>query len=78
MARKSPEQSTGPDATGMTTVPRVAYGISVEDALALLDESGLKGVAPEVDSPHYATGTKPPAGTTVQLGSTVKITIGDG
>ena len=63
---------------GWTTVPYFRYGTSVDDARAVLAETGLEAAVPEVDFPHYATGTEPPAGSVVAEGSTVGVTIGDG
>lgn len=61
-----------------TTVPLVEYGISVARAEKLLAAAGLVAVAPDLDFPHYATGTTPPAGTVVARGQAVELTIGDG
>lgn len=61
-----------------TTVPFIAYGTSVEVAERRLADAGLVGVAPEVDFPHYFTGTEPVAGSVVPSGGEVAITIGDG
>jgi hypothetical protein len=63
---------------GWTTVPYLRYGTSVDDVRAVLAETGLEAAIPEVDFPHYATGTEPPAGSVVAEGSTVGVTIGDG
>lgn len=63
---------------GWTSVPPIAFGTSDEGALALLDEAGLDGRIPEVDWPHYVTGSSPPPGAVVERGSVVDLTIGDG
>ena len=63
---------------GYTTVPAIAYGSSVAGAKRTLDEAGLSGWSPDVDFPHYATGSRPEAGTVVALGTTVELTVGDG
>jgi hypothetical protein len=63
---------------GYTTVPFVEYGVSVDHAQQLLAASGLRSESPDVDFPHYATGTEPPAGTVVALDDVVMLTIGDG
>jgi len=64
--------------SGQTTVPLIDYGTSVAEAEKQLFEAGLVGHAPEVNFPHYATGTIPPAGTVVEVGQVVELTIGDG
>jgi hypothetical protein len=64
--------------SGQTTVPLVEYGTEVADAHELLRRAGLVGESPDVDFPHYITGTKPTAGTVVEVGQTVEMTIGDG
>jgi hypothetical protein len=63
---------------GSTTVPVVEYGESVDDAKARLEQAGLVGKSPDVNFPHYATGTTPAAGHVVPVGSTVELSIGDG
>ena len=63
---------------GYTTVPFVEYGVSVDHAQQLLAASGLRSESPDVDFPHYATGTEPPAGTVVAFDDVVMLTIGDG
>ena len=64
--------------SGQTTVPLIDYGTSVVEAEKQLIEAGLVGHAPDVNFPHYATGTNPPAGTVVEVGQLVELTIGDG
>jgi hypothetical protein len=63
---------------GWTTVPFIQLGTSVEEALDRLAGAGLRGESPDVDFPHYATGTVPSAGSVVAVGETVEVTIGDG
>lgn len=63
---------------GYTSVPLIDYGTSVEAAQERLGSVGLDGRSPEVNFPHYATGTEPEAGTVVEIGSRVTVTIGDG
>jgi hypothetical protein len=63
---------------GWTTVPPIRYGISVERAKNQLARAGLTGRSPEVDFPHYATGSRPEPGTVVPDGAEVALTIGDG
>lgn len=63
---------------GYTTVPAIAYGTSMEDAKRQLAEAGLSAQSPDVDFPHYATGSQPEPGTVVADGTTVELTIGDG
>ena len=61
-----------------TTVPRIEYGTSVGQALRILEEAGLRGHEPDVDWPHYVTGTDPDADTEVDVGTRVELEIGDG
>lgn len=61
-----------------TTVPRIAYGTSVGDALRILEDADLRGHEPDVGWPHYVTGTDPDAGAEVDVGSRVELEIGDG
>ena len=72
--------TSSPDAEPVerTTVPRIEYGTSVDDAMRVLEEAGLRGTEPEVDWPHYVIGTDPEAGTSVPVGSEVRLEIGDG
>lgn len=63
---------------GLTTVPVIPYGSEVADAMDLLGTAGLRGRSPQVDFPHYATGTRPQAGMLARAGDTVLLTIGDG
>lgn len=63
---------------GYTTVPFIAYGTSMTLAQRRLADAGLVGAAPDVDFPHYFTGTVPVAGSVVPAGGTVEMTIGDG
>ena len=65
-------------APAVTTVPVIDYFESVEVAMDLLRDAGLVGRAPQVDFPHYVTGTVPAAGQRVAVGDTVRLTIGDG
>jgi len=71
-------RSLMPVPDGWTSVPPIPFGTSDEDALALLEESDLEGRIPEVDWPHYVTGSSPPPGAVVEDGSVVDLTIGDG
>lgn len=64
--------------SGQTTVPLIHFGTSVEEAKQELSDAGLEGQSPDVDFPHYATGTNPPVGAVVDQGDVVEITIGDG
>ena len=64
--------------SGQTTVPLIDYGTSVVEAEKQLIGAGLVGQAPDVNFPHYATGTNPPAGSVVEVGQVVELTIGDG
>ncbi|GAA4716674.1 PASTA domain-containing protein [Nocardioides conyzicola] len=63
---------------GSTTVPVVPLGTSDDDAVALLEEAGLVGEAPDVDFPHYVTGTRPAAGLVVPARSSIELEVGDG
>ncbi|MFC6044115.1 PASTA domain-containing protein [Nocardioides hankookensis] len=63
---------------GLTTVPAIGAGTAVQQALGLIEEAGLVGRAPQVDFPHYVTGTAPAAGRVVRAGATVRLTVGDG
>jgi hypothetical protein len=75
----SPPASAGNSSVEeMTTVPEIEFGTSVDKAKRILERAGLVGHSEDVDWPHYATGTNPPAGTTVHVGDTIEITIGDG
>ena len=62
----------------LVTVPFFDYGTSVEDVEGLLSDAGLTAVVQELEGPHYATGTRPPAGTVVPVGEEVVVTVGDG
>lgn len=64
--------------TGYTTVPFVEYGMSVDEAQQVVAAVGLESESPDVNFPHYATGTEPPAGTVVAIDEVVLLTIGDG
>lgn len=64
--------------SGSTTVPVVVYGSSVTDAMTQLSRAGLVVSSPDVNFPHYVTGTRPAAGTVVEEGATVELTVGDG
>ena len=59
-------------------MPLIDYGVSVAKAKEQLSRAGLVGSSPEANFPHYATGTNPPAGTVVEVGEEVALTIGDG
>lgn len=59
-------------------VPPIRSYVSVERAQRKLAQAGLVGVAPKVQFPHYFVMTKPKAGTKVELGSEVRLIIGDG
>lgn len=61
-----------------TTVPKIRYGTSVDDAMARLARAGLCGQPPDVDFPHYVIGTRPAAGSIVERGTRVALLIGDG
>lgn len=61
-----------------TTVPFISYGTSMQVAERRLADAGLVGTAPDVDFPHYFTGTVPVAGSVVPVGGDVEMTIGDG
>ncbi len=63
---------------GWVTVPLVEYGEEVADVKRRLADAGLVAHSPDVDYPHYATGTEPGPGSVVEVGSMVEITIGDG
>ncbi|WP_156390859.1 MULTISPECIES: hypothetical protein [unclassified Nocardioides] len=63
---------------GLTTVPVIPYGAEVTDAMDLLGTAGLRGRSPQVDFPHYVTGTRPQAGLLARDGDAVRLTIGDG
>jgi hypothetical protein len=63
---------------GLVTVPAVRYGVSDAAAIRQLTAAGLVAAAPDVDFPHYVTGTLPPAGSAVQEGASVELQVGDG
>ena len=63
---------------GWVVVPRFDSDISDDDAVARLARAGLHATAPDVDWPHYVTGTDPVAGTPVPPGTDVDLEIGDG
>lgn len=63
---------------GYAGVPPIVYGTSDQDALVLLKDAGLVGAVPDVDFPHYVTGTDPPAGTVLPVGVEVALQVGDG
>jgi len=63
---------------GWVTVPPIELGTPVARAERTLERSGLAARLPQVDWPHYATSTVPPAGTPVPVGSTVEVLPGDG
>lgn len=64
--------------SGLTTVPVIPYCTEVAEAMEILDDAGLTGRSPQVDFPHYVTGTRPAAGLLTGNGETVRLTIGDG
>lgn len=59
-------------------VPHIPAYVSVEVAKRRLERVGLVGVEPDVDWPHYFVNTRPKAGTRVEVGSEVRLLIGDG
>lgn len=63
---------------GLVTVPALPYGVSDAAAIRRLTAAGLTAPEPDVDFPHYVTGTLPPAGSLVPEGSSVELQIGDG
>lgn len=67
-----------PGGGDLVKVPKISYGVSVAAARRTLERAGLVGHSPDVDWPHYATGTRPRAGTSVPAGCLVMIRIGDG
>jgi len=76
--RCRPTTAANPAAGTLVEVPAVAYGASVTAAKRTLERAGLLARSPDVDWPHYATGTRPRAGTQVPAGCVVTIRIGDG
>jgi hypothetical protein len=75
--RNSVINDVGSDPT-FVEVPPIRSYVSVERAQRKLAQAGLVGVAPTVQFPHYFVMTKPKAGTKVELGSEVRLIIGDG
>ena len=63
---------------GLSTVPFIEYGRSLEEAQGQLSAAGLTAQVPDVDFPYYVTGTVPPAGSVVEEGTEVQLEIGDG
>lgn len=63
---------------GLVTVPAVRCGVSDAAAIRQLTAAGLVAAVPDVDFPHYVTGTLPPAGSVVQEGASVELQVGDG
>ena len=63
---------------GLVTVPAVRYGVSDAAAVRQLAAAGLAATTPDVDFPHYVTGTLPPAGSVVEEGAGVELQVGDG
>jgi hypothetical protein len=61
---------------GITTVPPIQYGSTIEDAERLLTDAGLQADIDEI--PGDATRTVPPAGSVVADGSVVRVRVGDG
>jgi hypothetical protein len=73
--------TTTPRATAeaaLVTVPHIRYGTSVDRARRILADAGLMGHEPNVNFPHYVTGTVPSAGSTVHVGDVIELQIGDG
>ena len=66
-ARATPGQAA-------SSAPMVEHGTSVGRASGVLADAGLEPMSPDVDFPHYATGTRPAAGTIIAEGSTVSLT----
>ncbi len=65
-------------AAEMVEVPHIRAYVEVARAQRRLAAVGLVGVSPDVSFPHYFVRTTPPAGTEVEVGSTVRLRIGDG
>lgn len=63
---------------GWTTVPLIEYGADDEAAAKILRDAGLKPVLPDVEWPHYVTGTVPEMGSVLRVGSEVELIPGDG
>jgi hypothetical protein len=59
-------------------VPHIQPYVSVESARRRLERAGLVGVSPDVQYPHYFVMTRPKSGTRVEVGSEVRLLIGDG
>jgi hypothetical protein len=60
------------------TVPHIKPYVSVQRAKRQLERAGLVGVSPDVRWPHYFVMTRPKGGTRVEVGSEVRLLIGDG
>lgn len=63
---------------GLSTVPFIEHGRSLEEAQEQLAGAGLTAEVPDVDFPYYVVGTVPPAGSVVEEGTEVGLEIGDG
>jgi hypothetical protein len=63
---------------GYTSVPFIKFGSSDAEAAQILHRAGLTAELPDVDFPHYVTGTAPTAGSVVRAGSSVRVIPGDG
>jgi hypothetical protein len=59
-------------------VPHIQPYVLVERAKRRLERAGLVGVSPDVQYPHYFVMTRPKSGTRVEVGSEVRLLIGDG
>lgn len=70
--------STTTVAQGWVTVPAITYGASDGEGVRILEDTGLVGVPPDVDWPHYVVGTEPATGSVVAEGSEVALLPGDG
>lgn len=71
-------RSIQPVPTGYVTVPPVPTGVSMEIARSLLSDIGLSVDAPAPSPAYYVWGTIPAAGEVVEMGATVRVTVGDG
>lgn len=64
--------------TRFVKVPHIQPYVSVGRAKRELERAGLVGVSPDVQWPHYFVMTRPKSGTKVEVGSEVRLLIGDG
>jgi hypothetical protein len=62
----------------LVTVPHIKPYVSVERAKRRLEDVGLVGVLREPPGPYYFVATRPKGGTRVQVGSEVRLLVGDG